>query len=657
MTDFGETYPPERADWPDAIAQALAASPDPASLLESFLEALPLALYVTDREGRITAYNRAAVGLWGRKPAAEDRWTGALRLYAADGRPLDPEQGEPLAVAVRTGEAGRNVALIAERPDGSRRHFLANPSPLRDGNGEVVGGVSLLIDIVDALATEESRNFLAALVDSSEDAIIGMTLDGDIISWNAAAERLYGYSAEEIVGRPVLTLIPRDRHGEEKEILARLREGERIEHFETVRCRRSGEPIDVSLTVSPVRRPDGSIVGASKIARDITADKRSQALLLRQTAQLETLNRVARLFAQDLDFERIVQAVTDIGTSLSGAQFGAFFYNVEDERGDSYQLFALSGAPRERFERFGMPRATEIFAPTFRGEASILSGNIREDARYGKNAPHSGMPEGHLPVSSYLAVPVKLGTGEVLGGLFFGHEEPDRFDEESAALIEGIAALAATAMDNARLHRAARLELAQRKAAERDRELLLQEIKHRIKNTLATVQAIASHTFAQAPASEKKAFAARLRALAAAHDLLTAGDWGEVPLDGLVARAIRPFEDPERKRFKIDVPAANVSPRQAFALSLALHELATNAIKYGALSAPGGRVELSAEGEEENGSIALAWRECDGPPITPPTRQGFGMRMIERALQADLGDVGLDWAPSGLICKIRLAAS
>ena len=167
MTDFGETYPPERADWPDAIAQALAASPDPASLLESFLEALPLALYVTDREGRITAYNRAAVGLWGRKPAAEDRWTGALRLYAADGRPLDPEQGEPLAVAVRTDEAGRNVALIAERPDGSRRHFLANPSPLRDGNGEVVGGVSLLIDIVDALATEESRNFLAALVDSS----------------------------------------------------------------------------------------------------------------------------------------------------------------------------------------------------------------------------------------------------------------------------------------------------------------------------------------------------------------------------------------------------------------------------------------------------------------------------------------------------------
>jgi two-component sensor histidine kinase len=240
----------------------------------------------------------------------------------------------------------------------------------------------------------------------------------------------------------------------------------------------------------------------------------------------------------------------------------------------------------------------------------------------------------------------------VLGGLFFGHEEPDRFDEESAALIEGIAALAATAMDNARLHRAARLEIAQRKAAERDRELLLEEIKHRIKNTLATVQAIASHTFAEAPASEKRAFSARLQALATAHDLLTVSDWGEVPLAELIARAIRPFEDPERARFKIDVPPASVSAPQAFALSLALHELATNAIKYGALSAPGGRVELSAA--DEGGTIVLTWRDCDGPTVEPPTRQGFGMRMIERALHTDLGQVSLEWPPSGLVCRICL---
>ena len=651
MTDFGDTFPAERAEWPEAIAQALAASADPASLLESFLEALPVAVYTTDRDGRVTAYNRCAAELWGRRPTPEDRWTGALHLYAPDGHPLEGER-MPLAVAVATGEASRNLAQIVERPDGTRRHVLANPSPLRDGSGAVVGGVSLLVDIADALATEESRHFLAAIVDSSEDAIVGKTLDGIIVSWNAAAERLFGYSADEIIGRPVLTLIPPDRQNEETEILARLRKGERVEHFETVRRHKSGAPLDISLTISPVKRPDGSIVGASKIARDIGAQKQAEALLLRQTQQLQTLNRVARLFAQDLDFERIVQSVTDIGTSLSGAQFGAFFYNVADEHGESYQLFALSGAPREKFERFGMPRATEVFAPTFRGEGTILSGNIREDPRYGRNAPHSGMPEGHLPVTSYLAVPVKLGTGEVLGGLFFGHEEPDRFDEEAVALIEGIAALAATAMDNARLHRDARLEIAQREAAERDRELLLQEIKHRIKNTLATVQAIASHTFTQAPANEKQAFTARLRALASAHDMLTA-EWSEVPLGDLVQRAVRPFEDPEGKRFAIEVPPTSVCSRQAFALSLALHELATNAIKYGALSAPGGRVEISAT--QQGGALALVWRECDGPPVEPPTRQGFGTRMISHALNADLGEVRLDWAPTGLVCTIRLA--
>lgn len=651
MTDFGDTYATERAQWPEAIAQALAASADPASLLESFLEALPVAVYTTDRDGRITAYNRAASDLWGRKPTHADRWTGALRLYAPDGSPVPAEQA-PLAIAVRSGKPSRNLALIVDRPDGTRRHFLANPSPLRDGSGAIVGGVSLLVDIADALATEESRQFLAAIVESSEDAIIGLALDGIIVSWNPAAERLYGYGADEIIGRPVLTLIPPGRHDEESEILARLRKGERIEHFETVRCHKSGELIDVSLTVSPVKRADGSIIGASKIARDIRAQKGAEALLLRQTAQLETLNRVARLFTQDLDFERIVQTVTDIGTSLSGAQFGAFFYNVEDDRSDAYQLLALSGAPRERFERFGMPRATEVFAPTFRGEATILSDDIRHDHRFGRNAPHFGLPDGHPPVTSYLAVPVKLGAGEVLGGLFFGHEEPDRFDEEAAALIEGIAALAATAMENARLHRGARLEIAQRDEAERDRELLLQEIKHRIRNTLATVQAVASHTFAQAPASEKQAFAARLKALSAAHDLLTV-EWSEVPLADLIDRAIRPFEDPQGTRFEIDVADATVSPRQAFALTLALHELATNAIKYGALSAPGGRVEVSA-GDEE-GRIGLVWREREGPPVEPPSRQGFGTRMISRALNADLGEVHLDWAPAGLVCTIRLA--
>jgi len=155
---------------------------------------------------------------------------------------------------------------------------------------------------------------------------------------------------------------------------------------------------------------------------------------------------------------------------MTGAKFGAFFYNVLNESGESYLLYALSGAPREAFERFGMPRNTAIFEPTFRGQGVVRSEDIRKDPRYGKNAPHHGMPEGHLPVVSYLAVPVLSAKGDILGGLFFGHDQPGVFSEESATLVGGIAAQAAVAMDNAQLHRSAQSEIERRRRAEASRE-------------------------------------------------------------------------------------------------------------------------------------------------------------------------------------------
>ena len=189
--------------------------------------------------------------------------------------------------------------------------------------------------------------------------------------------------------------------------------------------------------MSPVRRADGTIIGASKIARDISERKAVEAQLARQAERLTHLNRAALLVSQDLDLERIVQAVTDIATELSGARFGAFFYNVLGDEGESYLLFSLSGAPREAFERFGMPRNTAVFDPTFRGAGTIRSDDIRKDPRYGLSAPHHGMPEGHLPVVSYLAVPVISRSGAVLGGLFFGHDEPAMFNARGRGACRG----------------------------------------------------------------------------------------------------------------------------------------------------------------------------------------------------------------------------
>jgi signal transduction histidine kinase/ActR/RegA family two-component response regulator len=171
---------------------------------------------------------------------------------------------------------------------------------------------------------------------------------------------------------------------------------------------------------------------------------------------LELLNETGKIVASKLDLQSVVQAVTDAGTQLSGAQFGAFFYTVSNAEGDVFTLYTLSGAPREAFEKFGHPRSTPVFAPTFRGEPVIRVGDIRKDPRYGHWAPHYGMPPGHLPVRSYLAVSVIARTGEVIGGLFFGHSDCDVFTERSERLILGIAAQAAIAIDNARLYEQAK---------------------------------------------------------------------------------------------------------------------------------------------------------------------------------------------------------
>ena len=176
------------------------------------------------------------------------------------------------------------------------------------------------------------------------------------------------------------------------------------------------------------------------------------AELAEEARALEILNRTGVALAAELDLERLVQTVTDAGVSITGAQFGAFFYNLTNSDGEAYTLYTLSGASREAFADFPMPRNTAIFEPTFRGLGPVRSNDILTDARYGKIPPYHGMPRGHLPVRSYLAVPVMSRSGEVVGGLFFGHAEPGVFTERAERLMLGIASQAAIAIDNARLY-------------------------------------------------------------------------------------------------------------------------------------------------------------------------------------------------------------
>jgi PAS domain S-box-containing protein len=249
------------------------------------------AVISTDAEGRVTYLNPVAEALTG--------WT----QDEAEGRPLpdvfhlvDEQTRQtaesPVVRAMREGVVaglGKHAVLISR--DGTERPIDDSAAPMLDESGAPVGAVLVFRDATERRRAEEAQARLAAIVESSQDAIVSKTLDGIIRTWNASAERLFGYTAEEAVGRPITLIIPRDRLGEEQEILARLSRGERIEHFDTVRVAKDGRRLQISLSISPIRDAEGRVIGASKIARDITERKRAEEALREAVEALREADR------------------------------------------------------------------------------------------------------------------------------------------------------------------------------------------------------------------------------------------------------------------------------------------------------------------------------------------------------------------------------
>jgi PAS domain S-box-containing protein len=427
---------------------------------------------------------------------------GAERLYGytaeeAVGHPVTmlipedmPDEEPRILEQIRRGVRVDHYETVRRRKDGTFIDVSLTVSPLKDADGRIVGASKIARDITARRRAEETQRLLSAIVESSDDAIMSADMDLKVASWNAGAERMFGYTAAEALGQDATFITPPELAEEARARFERFRENPAPQHFETIRRARDGRLVDVAITLSSITDERGRLVAISAMARDITARKKNEEQLREQAEIIETVNRIGQTLAAELDQHRLVQAVTDAATEITGAHFGAFFYNVLDEQGASYMLYTLSGVPREAFAHFPMPRATDLFGPTFRGEGTVLIPDVKLDARYGKNSPYYGMPEGHLPVTSYLAVPVVSRTGEVLGGLFFGHPEPGVFTQRAGRIVEGLAAQAAVAMDNARLFEAVNRSRAEAEQSAADKERLYQEAQEssRLKDEfLATV--------------------------------------------------------------------------------------------------------------------------------------------------------------------------
>jgi len=307
------------------------------------------------------------------------------------------------------------------------------------------------------------------------------------LAWDTRCKELFGLPPEAKVDYDIFLagLHPDDREATDRAVQDALRpDGSGVYNVEyrTIGLE-DGVERWIAATGKGLFAPGASTRQADRFIGtviDISDRVRVEKQLLEESHNFEILNRTGAAIASELDLEKVVQMVTDAGVELTGAEFGAFFYNVLDDAGESYMLYTLSGVPRSAFEKFPMPRNTKVFAPTFAGEGTVRSDDITQDPRYGKNAPYYGKPKGHLPVVSYLAVPVIGRSGEVIGGLFFGHPQPGQFKERHERLMDGIAAQAAVAIDNARLFRAAQLEIDRRVKAEQALTALNESLESRV---------------------------------------------------------------------------------------------------------------------------------------------------------------------------------
>jgi PAS domain S-box-containing protein len=475
---------------------------------------------------------------------------------------------------------------------------------------------------------------------SVSDAVITTDAEGRVTFINPAAETMTGWGGADALGlelRKIFQIIDeKTRQPAPDPVSKALREGRAVGVAnQTTLLAKGGTETAIENGAEPIRDAAGRIVGAVMIFRHATDKRQTSEALREESRALEILNRTGAAIAAQVDLETLVQTVTDAATEVSGAEFGAFFYSITDENGDAFLLYSLSGAERAKFEHFGHPRATALFGPTFQGAPAIRIDDVLADPRYGLWAPHHGMPKGHLPVRSYLAVPVISRSGGVIGGLFFGHSATGVFTERGERIVSGIAAQAAIAIDNARLYEAAQQEIANRHRAEealrradRRKDDFLATLAHELRNPLAPIRQAATLSNAPNASEAQKRWSYDVIDRQLRHMSLLLDDLLDVsritrgklalrkvwkPLASIIDAALetaRPLLDARRHQLTVDLPQEPLHlEADPLRLAQVLSNLLTNAAKY----------------TEPQGSIVLAARSVEDEIVISVTDSGIGI--------------------------------